>query len=66
MEIIKILLDKGICVDLTITYVHTLLHVSAKCGNLEATKTLVGRGAAFNNPDENGGNSQFRRHLKAQ
>ena len=45
VEIITILLDKVMCVDLTNWYESTSLHVSAECGNLEVTKTLVERGS---------------------
>jgi ankyrin repeat protein len=40
VEIIKFLLDKGMCVDLTNTEDSTPLHLSAFNGNLEATKLL--------------------------
>jgi len=59
VEIINILLDKGMSVNLTNTHGHTPLHVSAKCGNLEATKILIERGAAFKHANENGGISQL-------
>jgi len=38
VEIIKLLLDKGMSVNLTNTDDTTPLHISAKCGRLEATK----------------------------
>jgi protein phosphatase 1 regulatory subunit 12C len=41
-------------VDLTNTEDDTPLHLSALNGNLEATKTLVERGAPLNNANENG------------
>ena len=51
-------------VDLTNTYGHTPLHVSAKCSNLEAMKTFVERGADFNNANENGGTAQLQTAIK--
>jgi ankyrin repeat protein len=54
MEIINILLDKGLSVNLTSENEWTPLHYSAKNGNLEAKKALVGRGAALNNINKNG------------
>jgi ankyrin repeat protein len=54
VEIIKILLDKGMSVDMTNADDSIPLHFSAKNGNLEATKALVERGAALNNANRNG------------
>jgi len=48
MVIIKILLHKGISVDLTDTSDCTPLHISVKFVTLEATKTLVERDVAVN------------------
>lgn len=48
MDIIKLLLEKGRSVNLTNTRNNTPLHLSAVYGNLEATETLVRRGAALN------------------
>ena len=48
MEFIKILLDKEMSVDVTNVKDSTPLHLSALHGNLEATNTLVVRGAAIN------------------
>jgi len=50
--------------DLTNTYGHTPLHVSAKCGNLEAAKTLVEGGAAFNKGKENTARCRSRLNKK--
>jgi ankyrin repeat protein len=50
--IIKILRVKDTSVNVTNTYGHTPLHVTAKCGNLEATKSLFERGAPFDNVDK--------------
>jgi len=41
VEIIKILLGKEMCVDLTNGYDSTPVHVSAEFGNLEAMKNFV-------------------------
>ena len=54
VEIINILLDKGMSVVLTNTYGCTPLLVSAKCGNLEATKSSVERGFPFDIADKDG------------
>ena len=54
MEIIKILVDKGMSVNLTNAGDSTPLHLSALIGNLEATKALSERGAPLNNPDNDG------------
>ena len=54
VKIIKILLEKGMSVDLRSGDDSTPLHVSAKCGNLEATKSLVERGVPFDNADRDG------------
>jgi len=47
VEIIKLLLDKGMSVNLTDTDCYTPLHASAQFGHLEATKVLVERGVAL-------------------
>jgi len=54
VTIIKILLVKVMSVDLTNTYRHITLIVSAKFGNMEATKSLVERGTPFDNIDKEG------------
>jgi len=54
VEIINILLDKGMSVDLTNAKNSTLLHLSALIGNLEATKTLCERGPPLNNAHKDG------------
>jgi ankyrin repeat protein len=55
VEIINLLLDKGISVNLIGTYDSTTpLHVSAEFGQLDATKVLVERGAAINNTHKYG------------
>ena len=54
MDIIKLLLDKGMSVNLTNTHGSTPLHFSAEFGHLEATKALVERGASINNTKING------------
>jgi len=54
VEIINILLDKEMSVDLTNANGSTPLHLSVLHGNLEATKTLVDRGAAINNVNKFG------------
>ena len=48
VEIISILLDKGMYVNLTNAEKSMQLHLSALIGNLEATKALVERGAPLN------------------
>ena len=48
------LLDKGMTVNLTNSIGNTPLHVSAACGNLEATKTFVEGGAGLNITNEYG------------
>jgi ankyrin repeat protein len=48
VDIIKLLLGKGMPVNLMNGYEFTPLHLSAQSGHLEATKTLVERGAAIN------------------
>jgi ankyrin repeat protein len=48
VDIMKLLLDKGMSVNLTNTDECTPLHISAQFGNLGATKFLVERGAALN------------------
>jgi ankyrin repeat protein len=52
VEIIKILLDKEMCVDLSKADDFTPLHVSALYGNLEATKTFVESGAVLDKANE--------------
>jgi ankyrin repeat protein len=47
VDIIKLLLDKEMSVNLTNTNGSTPLHISAEFGHLEATKSLVERGASF-------------------
>jgi ankyrin repeat protein len=54
VEIIKILLDKGMSVDLTNAEDSTLLHLKAVTDNLEAMKAHVGRGAPLNNANKDG------------
>jgi ankyrin repeat protein len=54
VEIIKILLDKGMSVDMTNADDYTPLHISAAKGNLEATKVLVERGADLNKANKYG------------
>ena len=53
-EFIKILLDKGMSVDLTNVDHSTPLHFSAAFGNLETMKALVAGGAALNNTNKDG------------
>jgi ankyrin repeat protein len=48
VDIISLLLDKGISVNLTKTNGSTPLHIAAEFDHLEATKTLVERGACIN------------------
>ena len=52
MDIIKLLLDKGMSVNLTDTDDSTPLHVSAQFGHLEATHAFAERGAAVNNAEK--------------
>jgi len=54
VEIIKIVLNKGMSVDLKNANDSRPLHFSASKGNLEATKALVERGARLNNTNKNG------------
>jgi ankyrin repeat protein len=54
LEIIRILLDKGMYVDLTNAEDSTPLHLSAVTDNLEAMKAHVERGASLNNTDKDG------------
>jgi len=49
VDIIELLLDKEMSVNLTNTRGSTLLQVSAEFGHLEATSSLVERGASFIN-----------------
>jgi ankyrin repeat protein len=70
VDIIKLLLDKGISLNLT----KTPLHFSAQFDHLEATKMLVDRGTAINKINRNSktplmvsaqkGNFQILRYLK--
>jgi len=53
VEIIKILLNKGMSADLKNANDSRPLHFSASKGNLEATKALVERGAPLNNANKN-------------
>jgi len=48
VDIIKLLLDKGMSVNLTDKNDYTPLHISAQFGHLEASKALLERGAAIN------------------
>jgi len=54
VEIIKILLDKGMYVQLTNATDSMPLHFSAHYGNLEAMKALVKTGAPLNNANKDG------------
>jgi ankyrin repeat protein len=54
LEIIGILLDRGMSVDFTNAEDSTLLHLSAIIGNLEAMKAHVERGAPLNNTNKDG------------
>jgi ankyrin repeat protein len=54
VDIIKLLLDKGMTVNLTDLHKSTPLHVSAECDNLEATKAFVEAGDALNKTNING------------
>jgi ankyrin repeat protein len=54
VEIVKILLGKGMSVDLTNAEDSTPLHLLALIGNLEATKALCERGVPLNNADKDG------------
>jgi ankyrin repeat protein len=54
VEIIKILLDRGMSVDFTNEEDSTLLHLSAVPSNLEAVKAHVERGAPLNNANKDG------------
>jgi ankyrin repeat protein len=54
VEIIKILLYKGMPVDLKNANDSRPLHFSASKGNLEVKKALVERGAPLNNANKNG------------
>jgi len=57
VDIIELLLDKEMSVNLTNTSGSTLLHVSAEFGHLEATRSLVERGASFINVNKYGDTS---------
>jgi len=48
VDILKLLVDKGMSVNLTNKYGRTPLHFSAELGDLETTKFWVERGAAIN------------------
>jgi len=52
VDIIELLLNKGISVNMTNIQGSTPLHYSAQFGHVEATNALVERGAAVNNIDE--------------
>jgi ankyrin repeat protein len=52
VEIIKILLDKAMCVDLKNAKDSSPLHLSALNGNLETTNALVRRDAPLNISNE--------------
>jgi ankyrin repeat protein len=54
VEIINILLGKGMSIDLRNGYDWTPLHYSAKYGNLEATKALAKTGSALNKINKRG------------
>jgi len=54
VDIIKLLLDKGMSVNLTNMNGSTTLHVSAQFGHLDATKSCVEIGAARDYTDSNG------------
>jgi len=54
VDIIKLLLDKGMSVNLTNMNGSTRLHVSAQFDHLDATKTWVEFGAARDYTDSNG------------
>jgi ankyrin repeat protein len=51
VHIMKLLLDNGLSVNLNNSNDSSSLHISAVFGHLEATKFVVGRGAAINNTD---------------
>jgi ankyrin repeat protein len=53
VEIIKILLDKGMSVDLTNADDYTPLHFSASKGYLEEMRGLVETGAPLSNAKKN-------------
>jgi len=52
VENIKILLDKEMSVEVTKEDGSTTLHISSECGNLEATKNFVERGAVLKNANK--------------
>jgi ankyrin repeat protein len=54
VEIIKILLDKGMSVDLTNADDYMPLHFSASKSNLEAMRGLVETGAPLSNTNKDG------------
>jgi ankyrin repeat protein len=54
LEIIRILLNRGMSVDLTNAEDSTPLHLSAVTGNLEAVKARIERGAPLNNANKDG------------
>jgi len=54
VDIIKLLLDKGMSVNLTNTQRSTPLHISVQFGHLEATKALFERGAAIKKSNKYG------------
>ena len=51
VDIIKLLLEKGMSVNMTDANVSTPLHVFAQFCHLDSTKTLVDKGAAINFTD---------------
>jgi ankyrin repeat protein len=53
VDIIKFLFDKGMSVNLKDTDNLPPLHVSAGCGNLEATKAFVRRYVVLKNAKKN-------------
>jgi len=54
VDIINLLLEKGMSVNVTNTNDSTPLHVSAQFGNIEATKDLVETGVAINYTNKSG------------
>jgi ankyrin repeat protein len=54
VDIIKLLLDKGMSVNVTNSNDATPLHVSAEIGNLDATEPLVETGVAIINTNVDG------------
>jgi ankyrin repeat protein len=54
VDIIKLLLEIGISINLVSSDGNTPLHLSAACGNLEATKAFVEGGALLNINNKHG------------